>query len=120
MARYFFVSTDPADLVLKGGPIQWDGLSEFAPPDGTRLITEAEARSGGYTPPGRRATEVNEEAINSRLRQLLAQTRTWLAATASTTPSAAQVTAQTRRNAQIASVMAAIADRQLDDPDVGA
>lgn len=117
MARYFFVSTDPADLVLKGGPIEWDGFSEFSPPDGTRLITEAAARSGGYTRPPRPVAEVNEETINSRLRVLLAQTRTWLAIP---TPSAAQVTAQTRRNAQIVSVMAAIADRQLDDPDVGA
>ncbi|MFE0329086.1 hypothetical protein ACFW08_20335 [Streptomyces sp. NPDC058960] len=52
MARYVAVSaTDPDDMVIKLGPLEWDGQTEYNPGDGLRLLLEADALAQGYTYP---------------------------------------------------------------------
>lgn len=112
--RYVIVSTDPADKVIRGGPLEWDGVTAYQPPPGTQLITDAVARSGGYTMPARPASEVNETTVRDRLTQALAVDAAWLQIA---TPTGAQTTAQVQRITRQVSGLIRLALGQLETDD---
>lgn len=114
MPRYVAVSVNGADLGIKGGPIEWDGVTEFTSPAGTRLITEQAARSGGYTMPPRPTADVTADTLRDRLTQALTVNTTWLAIP---TPTAGQIAAQVTRLTKETSALIRVALGQLDTDD---
>jgi hypothetical protein len=91
VGRYVIVSVDGADRVIHGGPLEWDGVTPYAPPAGTTLVTEADAQAGGYTLPPRRPVDVVAATLTARAGQALAVNGAYLALAS---PTAAQVAAQ--------------------------
>lgn len=91
MARYVVVSDDLADLVIKLGPLEWDGVAPYTPPAGTTVMTEAAALAAGYTMPARAQTLVTEAIIRGRAGQALDFNAAYLAIAS---PTNAQAVAQ--------------------------
>lgn len=110
--RYLIVSTDLADLTVKGGPIL--AQAGFDPGPGRKLISEAEAAAGGYTFPARPAAEVNADDLRDRARAAIATNLTFLA---NGSPTNAQVVAQVRALTRECTALVRLLVGQFDTTD---
>lgn len=112
VGRYVIVSTDATDLVIKAGPVLWDGVSSLGLPPGQQAITEAAANAANYSLPALSVAQVNASTLEQRAVAALANNSTYLAVTA---PTNAQVVAQVARLTRQSSGVIRLLLDQTDD-----
>lgn len=93
VTRYVIVSTDPADKIIKDGPILWDGVTVLNLPSGQQSMLESNAIAAGYTYPPDDPSVVNVVTLRQRAGAAIAANITYLAIAS---PTNAQVAAQVR------------------------
>ena len=103
--RYFLVSTDLTDKVIKDS-FWWDGVTKLNVPDGQRVIAARDA--AGYTQPVRTDlrshSEINADTLRERASAALDANRAFLAIPAPG-PTNAQVVGQVQRLTRECSAM---------------
>ncbi len=109
---YVLVSTDPADLVIKGGPMRWDGTTLYTPPAGQTTMLTATAISGGYTFPPLPVGVVNAAALQAKAANALAGNAAFVALAS---PSNAQTLAQVKALTRQMDALIRLTLNQLDD-----
>lgn len=96
-SRYVVVSDGTGDLVIKRGPLLWDGVTPLPVPAGTHLIAEDAALAAGYSMPPDSVEVSNRNLLVQRASAALDGNNTYLAVvTPTNTQVAAQVTRLTR------------------------
>lgn len=74
---YVEVSDDSSDKVIAGGPLIWDGVTDFTPPSGTHLMLTVDALAEGYTWPV--VVEAPQDILNQNLVNAITTNDTFLA-----------------------------------------
>lgn len=110
--RYVLISTDPADKVIKGGPILWNGVTPLTLPSDRHTITESAAIAGGYAFPPIPITEINAATLKDRAAHAIIANITYLSITS---PTNAQVVAQVNRLTKECSGLIRLLLDQTDD-----
>ena len=113
--RYYLVSTDPTDRVIRDS-FWWDGMTPLNVPNGQRAIAAKDAV--GYTQPVRpdlrSPGEVNADTLRERVSATLDANRAYLALVA---PTNAQVVAQVQRLTRECSALIRLMLDQTDTTD---
>lgn len=93
MPSYVFVSTDPLDKVIKGGPFLWDGAATLTVPSGQATLLATDAAAQGYTYPPRPVAETTAADLRAKATTAIDTNVAYLAIAS---PSNAQVSAQVK------------------------
>lgn len=112
--RYVVVPDDPADKAITGGPYEWDGQSDWEPPEPGRLMTEAEALAAGYTPRPLPPEVVNADLLRGKAALALQANAAYLAIA---NPTNAQVVTQVQRLTRECSALIRLLLGALDTTD---
>ena len=109
---YVIVSTDNTDLVIKAGPILWDGQTTLTLPSGTKAILSSAAGAYSFPPPS--AAVTNTATLQSKASSALDTNITYLAIAS---PTNAQVTAQVKALTRECTALIRLLLGQLDTTD---
>lgn len=109
---YVLVSNDPANLVILGGPLRWDGETAYTPPAGTHTMLTDAAITAGYTFPAPPVAQVNAQTLQAKAGAAVDANNTYLAIAS---PTNAQVVAQVNRLTRECSAVIKLLLNQTDD-----